>query len=70
MCPALLIAFSGLLLPGCVTAIQQQEVYGAISGVDFQETDARRFASVEPARLGTLARLSAQCIRSRMATPQ
>lgn len=34
-----------LLLTGCVTAVKQQEVYGAIHGVGFLEADARCIAS-------------------------
>ena len=36
---------SSLLLTGCVTALKQQEVYGAIRGVGFLEPDARCIAA-------------------------
>lgn len=41
----LLIVVSGLLLSGCITAAKEREVYGAIRGVGFLETDARCIAA-------------------------
>lgn len=45
MWQAVMSIVSALLLSGCITAVKEREVYGAIRGVGFTEADTRCLAA-------------------------